>query len=273
MTMMNVAASRNAGTGSGRPAVSNALWPWQLLILAGLLLAWELTAWVDPEQVFWISKPSLIVERLVHNVRNGNVLWHVWVTMLEVFAGLVAGVGIGVALGLFFGVYRKLGDLLEPFIMAINSIPRIALAPFIVMYLGIGFLPKAVLAFSLVIILVMLNTADGIRAADATQLNAMRVMRATRSQIFIKFLLPSCLPWILTATRVSVAFAIIGVLVGEFISSRAGIGYLITDAAGAFDITGMLVPLVFLIVISIGVDFSIGALERRLLFWRKQHKL
>lgn len=248
---------------------SGRLWPWQLGILAVLLLAWELSVWMAPERAFWVSKPSLIAERIVRDLTKGDLAWHTAVTMAETFAGLVVGVLIGVVLGLVLGVYRRLADLLEPFVMAVNSIPRIALAPFIVMYLGIGFLPKAVLAFSLVVIVVMLNTADGIRAADPTQLNVLRVMQATRWQIFTKFLLPNCVPWIVTATRISVAFAIIGVLVGEFISSQAGIGYKITHAAGAFDVTGMIVPLVVLVVISVTLDYGIRAVERRLLFWRK----
>lgn len=242
---------------------------WQIAIFVVAIGSWEITVLLDPSQAFWISRPSLIATRLWQDMLEGAIFLHVGLTLLEAAVGLLGGVVVGVMLGLVLGTYRTVGDILEPYVMALNSIPRIALAPFIVMYFGIGFTPKAVLAFSLVVVVVMLNTIEGIRAVDPAQLNALKVMRASSLDIFRKFLLPNATPYIITSVRISVSLALIGVLVGEFIVSQGGIGYLINESAGAFDITGMLVPLTILIVVAVLLDYGLREAERKLVYWRK----
>ena len=246
---------------------------WQVGLLALFLLWWELAVIGNPSRQFWISRPSLIANRLVEEMLHGRIFYHVGLTMAEAVVGLLAGAIIGIALGMVLGTFRAVGDIFEPFIMAINSIPRIALAPFMVMYFGIGFLPKAVLAFSLVVVVVMLSTIEGIRSVDPLRLNTFRVMRATRWEIFAKCLLPNSVPYIITSIRISVSLALIGALVGEFIAARGGIGYLITEAAGAFDVTGMIVPLFLIVVVAVLADYLLRVTERRMVRWRKPLQL
>lgn len=152
--------------------------------------------------------------------------------------------------------------------MAINALPRVALAPLIVMAVGIGFASKFLLAFSLVVVIAMINTFEGIRSVDPLLLNAMRTLGANPRQLFTTVLIPNCVPWMLASLRVSVAFAIVGAIVGEFISSRSGIGYMIDSASGAYDTTGIMVPLLMLMFCAVVLDWMIVRLTRYLLRWR-----
>lgn len=240
----------------------------RLALLGAILLAWEgsvRTGLLDP---FWMSSPSRIAERTRSLLADGSLLYHTWITLSEAFSGLIVGVVVGVALGLLLGISPTLGRIVEPFIMAINSLPRVALAPLLVLYVGIGFASKFLLAFSLVVVIIMVNTFEGVKAVEPKLINAMRILGAKRSAIFSKVLLPACVPWILAGIRVSTSFAIVGAIVGEFISSQAGIGYMIDNASGAYDTTGIMVPLLTLMICGLVLDVKIQAATRYLLRWR-----
>jgi NitT/TauT family transport system permease protein len=246
-----------------------AQWLFLVLIVAG----WEFAARSGGINTALISSPSLIASKFWASLTSGELLHHTWITVAEAFTGLVAGTLAGVALGLIFGSSRVLGPFIEPFVMAINSLPRVALAPLIVMYVGIGFASKFFLAFSLVVVPMMINTYEGVRSVDALLVRVMRTFGASRAQMFLKLLLPNCIPWIVSALRLSIAFAIIGAIVGEFISSREGIGYMIDVAAGGFDTTGMIMPLFVLMILSVSLDRLFAAVGQRLLHWRESEAL
>jgi NitT/TauT family transport system permease protein len=237
-------------------------------VLVALLGAWQLVVSLGLVKSFWISSPILIAERLAQEGLRGDLWYHLWVTLEEALVGLAVGAGVGVALGLLLGVSRTIGQIFEPFIIALNSLPRVALGPLLVMFVGIGFASKFLLAFSLVVVPVMLNTYEGVRSVEQTLVNVMRTLEASRAQLFFKLLIPNCIPWILSALRSAVSFAIIGAIVGEFISSRAGIGYLIDTASGSFDTTGVIVPLLVLMVLGYILDSVIVVVSAHLLRWR-----
>ena len=241
---------------------------YRLLTLAGVLIAWEGVVASKLVNAFWVSSPSLIGERTVKLLATGDLLRHTAVTMSEALAGLAAGMVVGVALGILVGASRTVGQVLEPFIMAVNALPRVALAPLMVMAVGIGFASKFLLAFSLVVVIAMINTYEGIRSVDPLLVNAMKMLGASRRQLFATVLLPNSVPWMLASLRVSVAFAIVGAIVGEFISSRSGIGYMIDNASGAYDTTGIMVPLLMLMLCAVALDWLIVRLTRYLLRWR-----
>ena len=240
---------------------------WGLLL--GTLSMWEVAVRFGWLKAFWISSPALLVEAFITSLQKNIITFHLGVTLLEALSGLVAGALCGILLGLLLGMSRLVGQVFEPFIIALNSLPRVALAPLIVMFVGIGFSSKFLLAFSLVVVPMMINIWEGIKSVDPLQLNLMKVMRASRWQLFKKVLLPNCIPWLFSGLRVSLSFAIIGAIVGEFISARAGIGYLMDEAAGGFDTTGMLMPLLVLMLVSFALDRVILALSGYFLSWRK----
>lgn len=240
----------------------------RLAVLVVFLAIWEGAIRSELANAFWISSPWKILERAAHLVMDGELFYHLGVTLMEAFAGLAAGTVAGVLLGILLGSSRSVGQVVEPFIMAVNSLPRVALAPLLVMYVGIGFASKFLLAFSLVVVIIMVNTFEGVRAVDPTLVNAMRILGAGRMQLFRMVLLPNSVPWILAGVRVSVSFSIVGAIVGEFISARAGIGYMIDRASGAYDTTGIMVPLLTLMLCAVTIDFLIVRLTDYLLRWR-----
>lgn len=240
----------------------------QILLLVGGLLVWEIGARLGFSNVTWTSSPSRIAHEFWSSTMAGELPGHLRVTLTEALAGLAAGATVGILLGMVLGVSRVLGAIIEPFIMALNCLPRVALGPLIVMYLGIGFASKFALAFSLVVVPMMINVFEGIRSTDPVLVNLMRTVGASRMQVFFKLLLPNCIPWIFSALRVSISFAMIGAIVGEFISARAGIGYMIDTAAGAYDVTAMLMPLIVLMLVTFTFDRLFVLLRNRLLRWR-----
>lgn len=240
----------------------------QVVLLVGLLVLWQSAGQLSAGWATWISSPSQIAVAFWESLQTFEIVRHTAVTLGEAFSGLVVGAVVGIALGLLLGVSRVLGAALEPFIIALNSLPRVALAPLIIMFVGIGFASKFLLAFSLVVVPMMINTFEGIRAVDPVIMNVMRVYRANRLQVFLKVLLPNCVPWIFSGLRVSMSFAIIGAIVGELISARAGIGYMIDSAAGNFDATGMIMPLIVLMFVSFAFDRLVEACSRYFLRWR-----
>jgi NitT/TauT family transport system permease protein len=240
----------------------------QLVLLCATLALWQVGARIGIIDPVWTSSPSLIAEAFWQSLTTGELAYHTRVTIWEALCGLLFGAAVGIGLGLLLGVTRTVGAIFEPFIVAMNSLPRVALAPLIVMYVGIGSASKFLLAFSLVVVPVMINTYEGISSVDPVLVNVMRVLGAKRRQTFLKLLLPNCVPWIFSALRVSISFAIIGAIVGEFISARAGIGYMISTAAGSFDTTGMLMPLFVLMMLAFLLDRLFLKLSAVLLRWR-----
>lgn len=243
---------------------------YRLAVLLALIALWEIGAATGLINTFWFSSPGMIAARAGTLLADGQLIRHTAVTMSEALAGLASGMAAGIVLGILMGANRTLGQVIEPFVMAINALPRVALAPLLVMAVGIGFASKSLLAFSLVVVVAMINTFEGIRSVDPVLVNAMRILGANSRQLFTNVLLPNSVPWILASLRVSVSFAIVGAIVGEFISSRSGIGYMIDNASGAYDTTGIVVPLLTLMFCAVFLDFLIVRLSRHLLRWRME---
>jgi NitT/TauT family transport system permease protein len=254
--------------GGNRPVDHIKIRIWQFVLFALVLLAWEASARLGFSDVTWTSSPEKIITEFWRSTSKGELPVHLLVTLSEAVSGFLLGSALGILLGLILGVSRTLGMIIEPFIMAINCLPRVALGPLVVMYLGIGFASKFALAFSLVVVPVMINVFEGIRSVDAVLVNFMLTSGASRGQIFFKLLLPNCVPWIFSALRVSISFSMIGAIVGEFISARSGIGYMIDTAAGAFNVTGILMPLIVLMLITFLFDRSFVAIRNHFLHWR-----
>lgn len=242
----------------------------QALIFVGAIALWEGGVRLGLINPFWTSSPAMLLQAFVSSLAENNITFHLGVTLSEALSGLAVGALAGIALGLLLGMSRIVGLALEPFIVALNSLPRVALAPLIVMFVGIGFASKFLLAFSLVVVPMMINTWEGIKSVDIVQLNLMKVLKANRWQLFAKVLLPNCIPWLFSGLRVSLSFAIIGAIVGEFISARAGIGFMMDEAAGGFDTTGMLMPLFVLMIVSFALDRVLLAVSSYYLHWRQQ---
>ncbi|HEY4318585.1 MAG TPA: ABC transporter permease [Herbaspirillum sp.] len=231
------------------------------VVIIGL---WEAAArWVlDP---FWIGQPSTVVVRIWSLVTSGDLWWHTVPTVGQAAAGLILSLVVGIPIGLLFASNRYVEKVLEPFFLGLYSIPRIALAPLFILWFGIGPMSKIVMAFSLVVFVVILNTYEGMRGVDRELVDMMRAMRATRGYILRKVLLPAIVPWIFASIRVGVGLALIGSVVGELLGSNRGLGWYVERSAGQIDIVGVFTGLVVLMIVGMLLNEIVKLAERRFL--------
>jgi NitT/TauT family transport system permease protein len=225
---------------------------------------WEAAArWVlDP---FWIGQPSTIVVRLWRLITTGDLWWHAAPTIGQAAAGLLLSLLVGIPFGLVFAYNRYIEKVLEPFFLGLYSIPRIALAPLFILWFGIGPASKIVMAFSLVVFVVILNTYEGVRGVDRELIDMMRAMRASRAAILRRVVLPAIVPWIFASIRVGVGLALIGSVVGELLGSNRGLGWYVERSAGQIDIVGVFTGLVVLMIVGMLLNELVKLAERRYL--------
>jgi NitT/TauT family transport system permease protein len=241
-------------------------------IVGGFLLLWEIASgrWIEP---FLISSPSRIFSSLFTGFHSGDLLQHTWVTFQEIAIGFPAGVILGIALGYAFGRSRLLAEIFEPIIIALNGIPRTALAPLFIVWLGIGIWSKVGVVFLLTFFLNFFNTYAGMRQLDREYVDLARLMGARGWKLTFKVILPAISPYVFTGIRTSIPFSVIGAIVGEFVAATEGVGYFIRQAAGLFRTADVFVGIIVLMLMVIAMDKVGELIERRALRWqaRSEH--
>jgi NitT/TauT family transport system permease protein len=254
-----------APTGSWRYRLRLGLARLGLLVL--LVTVWQAVGGnlVDS---FWISRPSEIVAKLVGWIQTGMLWYQVSITLEEMIVGFIVGALTGLAVGFMLGRSEFLASLLDPFILAVYSLPKIALAPLFILWFGIDMKPKIILAAVVVFFLVFYNTYAGVRDVDTDLVNTVRIMGANRLQILRFIVLPGSLTWIFTGLKISIPYALIGAVVGEIMASNRGIGYLIVGSAGQFDTAGVFAALLVLMVIATVLNELLNRSEAVLLRWK-----
>ena len=273
---------------------------WQVAICAAILALWQwgfdlhgrfpalVPDLLDP---YFVSKPSEIVNQFLVlgclktslGVWNGwtngdfgrcmvkfdNNLWTAtWVTLENTFFGFLTGVSSGFVLGLILGRSDRLSAVFQPFITAVNSIPRIALAPIIVLAFGIGDVSKVVTSWIVVVFLVFYNTFAGARSVDQGFISAARLLGASEWQIARTVIIPSTMAWVFASLTPAISFALIGVIVGEFIGAEHGIGRLIIESEARGEASGMMVAVIILMVVGVILSALIWRLQTYLLRWQ-----
>ncbi|WP_205712381.1 ABC transporter permease [Euzebya rosea] len=240
---------------------------WRVVALVVWLGTWELASGtlIDP---FFSSAPSLIGVRVWEWLSTGYIWVHLGATLREMGLGLLAGSVLGIVVGFVLGRAGMLAAIADPFITAVYSLPKLALAPLFILWFGIGLLSKVVLVGLIVFFLVFFNTYAGVRDVDRLYINALKIMGGNRRDVYLKVILPSSSIWVFTGLKVAVPYALIGAIVGELISSSQGLGYIINNASSFFDTTGVLAGLVYVAAIAITVNYLVGVAERRFMVWK-----
>jgi NitT/TauT family transport system permease protein len=175
---------------------------------------------------------------------------------------------VGAVLGIWLGISPFASRLLNPYLNALNALPKVALAPLFVLWFGLGIESKVALAAVLVLFMVFLNTFAGVRQVDQDLIDGARLMRATRMQVIIKVIVPSALSWLFAGLRVSVPYALIGAVLGEMIASNRGLGYLVQFSGAQFDTAGVFAVLIVIALLAMALNFVVDIVERRLERWR-----
>lgn len=241
---------------------------WRIGLLTVVLVAWQFASGTLISE-FWISHPVDIGERLWELARSGMLWLHAWATLWQAFLGLAIALPVGIAMGVGLAAFPRFAATVDPYLMGLYSLPRIALAPLFVIWLGIGLASKVALVFSLVVFIFMLNTRQGLLEVDRDLINLMRTMRASRGYIFRRVQIPSIMPWLIAALRINVGMALIGSVIGELLGSNRGLGWYIEHSGGRLDTTGVFAGLIALMVLALILNEVVSALERRLLKFKQ----
>lgn len=240
----------------------------QLLTLAALLAAWEAGARTGVLDPFFFSKPS-DVGRQIFAWLTGITIWeHLATTLAEAFLAFLIGTLFGIGFGLAFARVELLAAVFDPYIRILNALPRVILAPIFLLWFGLGMASKVALGVSLVFFVVFFNTYQGVREVDVVILNNARMLQASDRQLLRHVYLPSAMAWIFSSLHTSIGFALVGAVVGEYMGAARGIGYLVAQAQGVFDTTGVLAGLILTSAVVLCVDLAINRVERYLLRWR-----
>jgi NitT/TauT family transport system permease protein len=242
----------------------------QIAVAVVFIGGWELFAEIGVLDPFFFSQPSSIAERVWIWMSTGVIYDDLLVTLQEAFYGLVIGAVLGLVVGFALARLRLLAAVFDPYVKALNAIPRVVLAPIFLLWFGLGIWSKVAFAVTLVFFIVFFNTYQGVREVDRVLVDNSRMLGASESQLIRHVFLPSALSWIFSSLHVSVGFAIVGAVVGEYLGSARGIGYIIAQAEGTFDTTGVFAGIVVLSVFVILVDIGVNRIERHLLRWRPE---
>jgi NitT/TauT family transport system permease protein len=238
-------------------------------IIGGFLVLWQFASgrWIE---AFLISSPSRIFTSLIGGFRDGDLLQHSWVTFQEIAIGFPIGAISGIALGYAFGRSRLLAEIFEPIIIALNGIPRTALAPLFIVWLGIGLWSKVGVVFLLTFFLNFFNTYTGMRQMDHEYVDLASLMGAKGWKLTFKVIFPAISPYVFTGLRTSIPFAVIGAIVGEFVAATEGVGFFIRMSAGIFKTADVFVGIIILMIMVIIMDKIAAMVERRALRWQTQ---
>jgi NitT/TauT family transport system permease protein len=268
--------AESAGTPAARRAQQRRRWQsaWVLLCQIALLLTflavWEWATARDRQTAFLFGSPSAIAGFLLTMWQDGSLVRDTWVTGLETISGFVMGNVLGTALGLSLWYSRFVSRVVQPFIIALGSIPIIALAPIVIIWFGTGLASKVAMSTLSVVVVALVTSYKGAMSVDPDQVNLMRTLGARKGQIFRKLVVPASLTDIFVGMKLTVGFALIGAIIGEFMSSSEGLGHAIFKAGSLYIIPKVFAALVATIALALLLTWLVGKLERLLTPWRQE---
>lgn len=240
----------------------------QLAILVVAVVLWEVLARAQILNTFFFGSPSILwalfQERFVSSILPGA-----GITLAETIAGFVVGNIVGISIGLGLWYSRFLARVLDPFILAFGATPVLALAPLIIIWFGTGYPSKVALATLSCVVVALLQAYKGAMTVDNDLISLMRSFGATKSTIFRKIVMPSSYSWVVAALKLNIGFALIGAVIGEFISSQAGLGHIVLVAGANYNIPLVLLGIICLSLLALVMNLIVGRIETYLLRWQE----
>ncbi|MFC4350258.1 ABC transporter permease [Fodinicurvata halophila] len=236
-----------------------------LLVLVGAIAVWEVCVWIFQPRIFILPPPSIILVNFLE--APGYFIENTGYTLLVTVTGFVVAVLAGVlcAIGI---VYSKFLDrTLYTLLVALNSVPKVALAPLFVLWMGTGSEPKIAIAIAIAIFPIVIDAVLGLRSVDPDMINLAKASRASNTDILMKIRFPNALPSIFAGMKVAISFALIGAIVGEFVAGEAGLGHVILQSQGMFNTPRVFVALVILGIVGTILFYLVDLMERLLLPW------
>jgi NitT/TauT family transport system permease protein len=261
-----------------RPRSGN-LWLWQLGLLVLLFVFWHVMTVPglippmmfdnDTQAAFFFGEPLKMADRIwTWFVVDADIYKHLGVTLAETLMAFAVGSGLGLAGGLWLALAPMASAILEPYIKAMNAMPRIILAPIFSVWFGLGMGSKVALGVTLVFFIVFFNVYQGVKEVSPVVLANARMLGADQRQLLRHVYLPSATSWVFSSLHTSVGLAFVGAVVGEYLGSSQGVGYLILQAEGSFDINTVMAGIVVLTLFALVLDSLVGRVEHRLMKWQ-----
>lgn len=241
---------------------------WRVALGLGLVGLWETAVALGALDPFFVSRPSAIAQRVWVWVSTGFIWTHLAVTLQESILGLLIGAILGTVSGFTLARATFAAKVVEPYIMMLNAVPRVLLAPLFLLWFGLGIWSKVALAVTLVFFIMFFNAYQGVRHADPVLIENVRMLGASERQLVRHVLVPSALTWIFSSLQASLGFAMIGAVVGEYLGSTRGLGYVISQAEGTFDTTGVFSGMAILSFVVVLMSSAVARVESWLLRWK-----
>src|SRR2546421_5285396 len=251
---------------------------WQALLFVGFVAFWHVATsptllpplyFDDPNKAaFFFGEPLKVFQRTWEWFASGSIYAHLWVTLLETALAFLIGTALGLAMGLWLALAPVASALLDPYIKALNSMPRVILAPIFAVWVGLDIASKVALGVTLVFFIVFFNVYQGVREVSFTVVANARILGASDRQLLRHVYVPSAMSWAFSSLHNSVGLAFVGAVVGEYLGSSRGVGYLILQAEGTFDINAVFAGILILTAFALLLDWCVTLAERRLLVWQ-----
>jgi NitT/TauT family transport system permease protein len=240
----------------------------QALLLFALFGVWYVLTETGVLAPFFFGKPLRVLHVIWEWFSSGKIYPHLAITLLETILAFAAGSLLGLGIGLWLALSPLASALADPYIKAMNAMPRVILAPIFAVWFGLGVTSKVALGVTLVFFVVFFNVFQGVREVSPVVLANARMLGASKRQLLRHIYLPSAMSWVFSSLHTAVGMAFVGAVVGEYLGSAKGVGYLILQAEGVFDIDTVIAGIFVLTVFALLLDFIVSRIESRLLVWR-----
>jgi NitT/TauT family transport system permease protein len=217
---------------------------------------------------FFFSTPVDVFWRVIRMFADGSVYRHLWITLVETILAFVIGASLGIIIGFWFARKPLVAAVFDPYVKMMNALPRVVLAPIFALWFGLGIWSKVWLGVTLVFFIVFFNVYQGVREVPQVVLANARMLGMNERQLLRHVYWPAALAWVFSSLHTSVGFAVVGAVVGEYLGSAAGLGYLIHQAEGVFDVTGVFAGMVILMMFVMLIDAIVTVIEKPLLVWK-----
>jgi NitT/TauT family transport system permease protein len=244
----------------------------RLLLIAAFLAVWEAFVRLFQIPQFILPTPSNVFVAFYRGFASALYVDHIWITVTETLMGFVVGTTLAFVLGTVIALSRPVEYFLYPFVVMFQAMPKVALAPLIIVWFGLGLTSKVVNAALVAFFPLMVNTIVGLRSAEEDKVNLMKSLAATRGQIFWMLQLPNAMPYIFAGLEIAMIFALIGAIVAEFVGAQAGLGMLIQSMNFTMDVAGQFSVLLLLSMIGLTLNWIVAAVRQRVLFWDASQK-
>jgi NitT/TauT family transport system permease protein len=236
-----------------------------VFVLFVALWEWAVRAWNIPN--FLVPAPSTVAGALARGFRSGLYLTNFWITLVEALAGFVIAAVAGIVLGAVIAQFRLVERTFYPYLVALQTLPKIAIAPLVIVWFGFGLSSKVIIAATVAFFPVLVNVIVGLKTVDPAKLDLMRSLRASRWQTFRLVTFPNALPFVFAGLDIAIVFSVLGAIVGEFVGAQRGLGNLILQFNFSLDIAGVFAVLILLSVMGVALHLIMQAVQRHVIFW------